>query len=252
VTSLEQAIRGAWCVWTSDPVDQPDWTAANPAAGQCASTALVVQDRLGGGLVIADVHEADGARQGVHYWNRLPDGRDLDLTREQFLRGEVVGPPRGVERPADVTRGRVAGHYHLLAHRVASPPRSETVTVKGVCRSADGRVLLCRNHRGEWELPGGRPEVGELFEDCLRREIREEAGIDVAVERVLGVRALEVLPERWVDVVVYACRVPDAAAPEASAEHTRVAFVDPEPGELPGPYAELIDLDVLGERDVDG
>jgi ADP-ribose pyrophosphatase YjhB (NUDIX family) len=250
VTSLESAVRAAWCVWTSDPVDQPGWSAANPASGQCASTALVVQDRLGGELLIAEVHEADGSRQGVHYWNRLPGGSELDLTREQFRRGERVGTPETIERPLDITRGRLAGHYHLLAHRVAGTPRSESVTVKGVCRRADGRVLACRNHRGEWELPGGRPEVGELFEDCLRREIREETGLDVAVEHVLGVRAFEVLPGRWVDVVGYACRVPDTPEPRASDEHSEVAFVAAR--ELPAAYAELVDRDVLGERHVGG
>jgi 8-oxo-dGTP pyrophosphatase MutT (NUDIX family) len=246
VTSLEHALRAAWCRWTSDPVDQPAWTDANPASGQCASTALVVQDRLGGGLLMADVHEADGSRQGVHYWNRLPDGRELDLTREQFRSGEVVGAPRAVERPGDVTRGRLAGNYHLLAHRVAAAPRSQTVSVKGVCRLPDGRVLLARNHRGEWELPGGRPEVGEAFVDCVRREILEETGIEVAVERVLGVRTLEVVPDAWVDVVAYRCRVRNASALRAGAEHTRVAFVDVAAGELPDAYAGLIHADVVG------
>jgi ADP-ribose pyrophosphatase YjhB (NUDIX family) len=244
VTSLEHAVRAAWCLWTSDPVDQPDWSDANPASGQCASTALVVQDRLGGQLLTADVHEADGSRQGVHYWNRLPDGRELDLTREQFRRGEVVGPPETIDRPLDITRGRMAGHYHLLAHRVAETPRSQTVAVKGVCRRADGRVLACRNHRGEWELPGGRPEVGELFQDCLWREIREETGLDAAVDHVLGVRAFEVLPGRWVDVVGYACRIPAAGALRPSAEHTELAFI--EASELPSAYASLADLDVVG------
>jgi hypothetical protein len=51
----------------------------------------------------------------VHFWNRLPDGRELDLTRDQFQDGQVVGSPREVERPADVTRGRLPGHYHLLS-----------------------------------------------------------------------------------------------------------------------------------------
>jgi 8-oxo-dGTP pyrophosphatase MutT (NUDIX family) len=241
MASLEHAVRAAWCLWTSDPVDQPGWTDANPASGQCASTALVVQDRLGGELLMADVYEADGSRQGVHYWNRLPDGRELDLTREQFRGGEVVGPPRAIERPPDVTRGRLAGHYHLLAHRlVTGAPPDRAVTVKGVCRLPDGRVLLGRNPRGEWELPGGRPEVGELFQDCLRREMREETGLEVAVERVLGVRALEVVPGAWVDVVAYSCRLPDAVALRPSAEHTEVAFVDA--AELPVAYAELVEL----------
>jgi 8-oxo-dGTP diphosphatase len=160
----------------------------------------------------------------------------------------AANPRRGSARqPRSSSR---TGHYHLLAHRVAGTPRSHAVTVKGVCRRADGRVLACRNHRGEWELPGGRPEVGELFRDCLRREIREETGLDVAVEHVLGVRAFEVLPGRWVDVVGYACRVPDTPQPRASDEHTEVAFVDAR--ELPPAYAELVDRDVRGEGHVGG
>ena len=242
--TLEHAIRAGWCRWTSDPVDQPGWTDANPASGQCASTALVVQDRLGGELLIAEVHEADGSRQGVHYRNRLPDGRELDLTREQFQRGEVVGEPETIERPADVTRGRLAGQYHLLAARVArhGEPAGAAVSVKGVCRNTHGRVLVCRNHRGEWELPGGRPDAGEQFVDCVRRELREETALDVVVERVLGVRLLEVVPGAWVDLVAYECTLRGPVALRASAEHTELAFAAPDELDgLPVAYAELID-----------
>jgi 8-oxo-dGTP pyrophosphatase MutT (NUDIX family) len=223
---LEDAIRAAWCLWTSDPVDQPWWTDANPASGQCASTALVVQDRLGGELLIAEVHEADGTRQGVHYWNRLPDGRELDLTREQFRRGEVVSEPRLVERPPDVARGRLAGHYHLLAARVAhgAVRASAAVTVQAVCRRPDGRALRRSGERGEWELPEGRPQVGELLQDCARRALREQTTIEIAVRRVLEARP---------DVVTYDCVLPE-----------------PVPDALPAGYAWLVDRDVLGERDV--
>jgi hypothetical protein len=44
-------------------------------------TALVVQDILGGDLILAEVHVA-GAQVGHHYWNRLPDGSDVDLTAD--------------------------------------------------------------------------------------------------------------------------------------------------------------------------
>src|SRR3954468_204190 len=88
--ALEAAIRAAWSAASCDPVDLPDWSPANPARGQCGVTALVVQDLLGGELLIADVHRADGTRQGVHYWNRFAGGVEVDLTREQFTQGEVI------------------------------------------------------------------------------------------------------------------------------------------------------------------
>jgi ADP-ribose pyrophosphatase YjhB (NUDIX family) len=247
---LEKAIRGAWCVWTSDPVDQPGWSESNPASGQCASTALVVQDYVGGELLVADVAGDGGVPSGVHYWNRLAGGIELDLTREQFRAGEVVGAARTVPRPADVSRGRLPGHYQLLAARVerslvGDADRSRPVTVKGVCSDGGGRVLLCRNGRAEWELPGGRPEVGELFQDCLARELREETGLELTVDRVVGVIALEVLPGRWVDVVGYQCLLPDGPLPTVcvSDEHEAVAFCDPATvpdDELPSGYRQLI------------
>jgi Ser/Thr protein kinase RdoA (MazF antagonist) len=54
----------------------------------------------------------------------------------------------------------------------------------------NGRVLLVqhRNHedgRSYWLLPGGGREVGETEEECIQREMREETGLEVRVERLL-------------------------------------------------------------------
>jgi ADP-ribose pyrophosphatase YjhB (NUDIX family) len=218
LNDLEGAVRAAWCLWTSDPVDQSAWSESNPAVGQCGSTALVLQDLLGGELLVAGVRTAAGRRQGVHYFNRLAGGIELDLTREQFRAGETVGAPRAVSRPQDVTRGRLAGHYRLLAARVArelaggaDAERSRPVLVKGVCADNQGRVLLCRGDGCLWELPGGRPEVGELFQDTLARELEARAGLALTVDRVLGVTSLEPRPGAWVDVVGYECLLPAAS-----------------------------------------
>lgn len=41
-------------------------------------------------------------------------------------------------------------------------------------------------HSGEWDLPGGFVDAGEYPEDCVRREIEEETGLDVGDLEVLG------------------------------------------------------------------
>ena len=50
----------------------------------------------------------------------------------------------------------------------------------------DGRLLVAQRPAGShlaglWEFPGGKREPGESWEECLRRELREELGIEVAV-----------------------------------------------------------------------
>jgi hypothetical protein len=114
---MEGAIRASWSRESCDPVDLADWSRDNPARGQCGVTALVVQDLLGGELLLAEVHHADGRRQGVHYWNRI-GGVEIDLTREQFRDGEVIGPPRVIERPPGPVSGRLAAQYRALSAAV--------------------------------------------------------------------------------------------------------------------------------------
>jgi len=65
-----------------------------------------------------------------------------------------------------------------------------TVAVGGVV-IYDGRVVLVRRGQapllGEWSLPGGRLELGETLEQGLRRELREETGLEVEPLQLLAV-----------------------------------------------------------------
>lgn len=111
------AIRSAWCRDTCDEADVDAWSPANPARGQCGVSALTLQDLLGGDLLLAEVLHPDGSQQGWHYWNRLPDDREVDLTREQFAPTEVVQQPRLVVRPLGAP-GRSARQYLRLRQAV--------------------------------------------------------------------------------------------------------------------------------------
>jgi 8-oxo-dGTP pyrophosphatase MutT (NUDIX family) len=63
-------------------------------------------------------------------------------------------------------------------HTTSDGGRVFPVSVKGVV-VRDGRVLLLKNEREEWELPGGKLELGESPEACVAREITEETGLPV-------------------------------------------------------------------------
>ena len=91
--SLENAIRTSWGSDTTS--DAQRWSAQNPAWGQCAVTACVLNDYLGGEIVWAQAQLPDGESIS-HYFNKLPSGEIRDLTREQFPQGTVV--PEGVPK----------------------------------------------------------------------------------------------------------------------------------------------------------
>lgn len=78
VKELWGVLNGSWNKATSN---DPEWTISNPSRGQCAVTALVVNDFLGGDIIRCEVYE--GAVRTSHYFNRV-DGKLIDLTRDQF------------------------------------------------------------------------------------------------------------------------------------------------------------------------
>lgn len=67
-------------------------------------------------------------------------------------------------------------------------PEHRVVAV-GLVWNRAGRLLLCRMHPargifpGQWGLPGGGVESGERMREALRRELREEIGVEVAAIR---------------------------------------------------------------------
>ena len=125
---LRPILRAAWGLDTCDPHDLEDWRPENPARGQCGVTALVVQDLLGGDLVLGEVL-VDGTKVGHHYWNRLPDGYDIDFTADQFYPAEVVSSGQVQHRPPDAPV-RCREQYELLRRRVLAALTASPIVTK--------------------------------------------------------------------------------------------------------------------------
>jgi len=55
----------------------------------------------------------------------------------------------------------------------------------------DGKILIVRRSsepgKGKWSVPGGLVELGETVEQAVVREVREECGLDVEVDRLIDV-----------------------------------------------------------------
>jgi 8-oxo-dGTP diphosphatase len=91
----------------------------------------------------------------------------------------------------------------------------------------NGRVLIARrrpgaSQAGMWEFPGGKVRPGEPPAQCLKREIREELGIHVAVGEFFA-ESVHAYEDRTIRLLAYRVRIEGG---EMSAnDHAELAWV---------------------------
>ena len=61
------------------------------------------------------------------------------------------------------------------------------VSCAGLVTNDEGEILLVNSPWRGWEYPGGLIEPGETFQQALKREIREEAGVEVEILAFIGI-----------------------------------------------------------------
>jgi 8-oxo-dGTP pyrophosphatase MutT (NUDIX family) len=98
------------------------------------------------------------------------------------------------------------------------------ISVKGIIIWED-KVLLLKNERDEWDLPGGKLSADVSAEACLIREVKEETNLDVSIGHLEATFIYNV--QNWVRVlvVVYQCSVISKKEDlKISGEHYDVGF----------------------------
>lgn len=120
----------------------------------------------------------------------------------------------------------------------------DSITVVAAVIERDGRILITRRRAGAhleglWEFPGGKAEAGESLEQALRREIREELGLDISVGTAIDTVAWQ-YPDKHVSIVFFRCAACGEPWPLEGQEMMWVAASDLGNYEFPPADAELI------------
>lgn len=114
------------------------------------------------------------------------------------------------------------------------------LSAKAVIYDEMGRILLLqrsfcsKGNPGKWDLPGGKVEQGESLSDALLREIVEETGLDVQLERVIGAAESESPNGRVAYLILAASCV--GGKVELSDEHPAYAWVSTN---------EIVDMEIV-------
>jgi len=117
-----------------------------------------------------------GLKNKIDYpWIRIDDYTSQDTPKTIFINGR------------DITT--------LFWHKLDDFSKMKDVRqCYGICFNQKGQILIV-NNKGKWFLPGGTPEKGETFEQTLKREIDEEADVEIKNIKPLGYNKIKELKE---------------------------------------------------------
>lgn len=111
------------------------------------------------------------------------------------------------------------------------------------------RSMKTRNERGSWEAPGGKVEFGEKRADAIRREMKEEFGVDLEVQELLCTNdeILEKDKQHWV-ATTYIAKIKGSEQPKIMEPDKCDAIGWFELDSLPKPLSYITTLDLAEYR----
>jgi A/G-specific adenine glycosylase len=187
-----------------------------------------------------DVRSSDGERalrEGGEIL--LAAGRPGDVNQALMDLSSAVCLPRQPRCAAcpmsGGCRSRRRGVQHERPRRSPSKPTPMHVAAAGVIWR-DDKVLLGRRPQGKllggmWEFPGGKAEAGESIDQTLRRELREELGVEIVLGEPVG-HFSHAYTHFRIEVYAFECHL--AKGEPELLEHTQLAWRRPSSlGRLP-------------------
>ncbi len=107
---------------------------------------------------------------------------------------------------------------------------SEIIKVTAAIIEDKGRILIARRKQGKalegkWEFPGGKLKKGEKPEECIKREIKEELGLEIEVEE-LFFENIHKYPAKTIKLITFKAR--KIKGNIHLIDHDKIAWVKPE------------------------
>jgi A/G-specific adenine glycosylase len=142
----------------------------------------------------------------------------------------------------------------LPMRETSSPLPHKTIGVAAIWNE-HGQILIDRRRPegllgGLWEFPGGKIELGETVEECIKREIQEELGIDISVgDRLITID--HAYSHFRVTLIVHHCRYLSGVPQPIECDEIRWVTLD-EIDQFPFPKANTQIITALRQEDMRG
>lgn len=114
-STIKAVFEKAWDKSTCYPVLSRKWRNSRPEVGQCAVTALILQEQYGGEIVYN--------KRKDHFFNKLPSGDLIDITIGQFRSSRILKVDSQIDRSTILNSKeakvyKTKSRYNLLKKRV--------------------------------------------------------------------------------------------------------------------------------------
>lgn len=179
-TGLDVAITGLVGIYTS-----PDYDIVYPNGDEVQQVSYCFRAEVIGGTLQADLdetlalqwHEPTDIPETAIWYRQMAEDMFADLPSPSFATGSP-GSARVTEP-----------YFKSIRRHIGQAPFIAAAAIAAVFDERGRLLLVRRSDDGTWSLPGGMIELGERIDQTVINELREETGLEVEPERLIGIHS---------------------------------------------------------------